>query len=556
MERLTPWFRGMVFVTGNKGANLNLDNGGLRVYGPSEIIRQLQTPEKTLHFAITHEQRELLDTMLGLTRLATPAAPSFEDFDIVDRESWDGGFQRWKALVKKNPETVFDLRVADFSRSGILDLVMKKGLERESKILASLGHIPGVQHAWESFESHGLVLVLPLIRPKGRPLSEVGRMTADSWVRIAEWLVEILAKAREQQFVHGNLNLDDLWWDDGQSLLTVCGWGRTHVCIPQADVDFLRRGVRGMVGSLLPAAEVMREWAGATGFDIDPILDLRDRLAALRAEKQSDTSPEAITSELNPGQKIDNDLQLVRFLGSGTTGDAWQARHLAGQFNCVIKFMEVNDEPAGRRTKQEFSCEFEKLRALYHPNLVQVYDAKVFPDQGLHGLVLEYCEKTLRDQIETGERLTSADFSFRLRDCLVALQYLHIRDCHHGDLSPANIGLTRDRAYLLDLGFVSRGISRNHRYRSPYPKKSLIFKDLYALVLSFCEAAVGYPFPGQVPETVEATWIPKEKPDDFAEPIWQRMLAVLRGENPVNQTDKGVSYLDLFGFQKTRTEMQ
>lgn len=555
-QSYSPWFRGLVFVTGNNGNDLTLDAGSIAAYGPDKIASSLTTPATTNPHAITDLQREMLDELLRLDVLPPETASTVQDFRIGSKSSWDGGFQRWEATSNAVPNTIFDLRIADFTKEKALGSSLKTSLEREAALLTSLSHISGVQRAWKLFEEKGPVVVLPLIRPKGKPLVEHTNLGVEERVKIAEQLVEILTAAHEQQFIHGGLSRELLWWDEQLSLLTTCGWGRMAAPDPLADAAFLLQWVRDIgQEATSPTAQAMRQWAveeAKANVDLDPILELRDRLASAAPaeppEQEKNASSEKLF-EFKPGQKVGTELELVEFLGTGATGSVWRARHNVGQFDCALKFMEI-DEENERRTSKVFADEFTELRSLYHPNLVRIYDAKEI--QGHHYLMLEFCEETLRDWIDSGEPLKAEQIAPRMRDSLAALEYLHLRGKQHGDLCPESIGLNTDRAYLLDLGFLPRTGPINPRYRPPYPGKSAAFNDLYALALCFWEALAGYPFPGQIPETVGKDWATCRKPNNLNNTTWQKMKAILRGEEPISEDGKRIPYLEWFGFQNPR----
>lgn len=527
-----PWFRGVVFVTGNNGLGLELDNGEMEAYGPEAIVNNLLQPLEENPQPLPGKKIRLLEEILSLRVPPAHLPLAIQNFKVQPAQPWDRDFERREAVSDLAPGLQFDLRVANLAETDALESPLKKKLQREAGVLTSLSPTPGIQRTLGIFETEGPLVILPLVRPPGKPVSSQPNLSPTARMEIAVQLTKVLATARKQQFVHGGLTEDDLWWDNSARLLTVCGWGRVDSPQGSSDVFFLRKWIRNLGECQRAAAKTLRTWAkekAEKAGGLEAIECLQHRL-----EEASSGAGEAQVDEgfeLKPGQKIDDSLQLVQWLGSGTTGDAWLARHLVGRFDCVLKFMQVNEENQQRRA-EAFIEELEKLHALYHPNLVRVYDAKILSGQDLRCLILEYCKLTLRDRLGASEKCQTAEIVGWLRDGLNALQFLHANGCHHGDLWPGSIGLTAERAYLLDLGFILRGTPKNQRYRSPYPESSPAFNDLYALVLCLWEALAGYPFPGQVPEPLGTDWQPGEPEIGLPEVPWFKMAAILCGKGP------------------------
>jgi serine/threonine-protein kinase len=81
--------------------------------------------------------------------------------------------------------------------------------------------------------------------------------------------------------------------------------------------------------------------------------------------------------------------------------------------------------------------EFEKLRALRHPNITFIYDAFVWRDTFY--LILERCALTLLSVINTPKLQPDSWIPWVARDILQGLNYIHSHGYVHKDVHPGNV---------------------------------------------------------------------------------------------------------------------
>ncbi|HSA59836.1 MAG TPA: protein kinase [bacterium] len=132
-------------------------------------------------------------------------------------------------------------------------------------------------------------------------------------------------------------------------------------------------------------------------------------------------------------------FETVKVLGEGGFGKTLLVLDkLQGDRPCALKLLSsVTTDP----TK-----EFELLRSLYHPHIVEVLSAGRLEDRDRTPyLVFEY--------VDGGEITALKDFWDPFAQTCRALSYLHSREVVHGDLKPSNLIVAKTgRAKLIDFG--------------------------------------------------------------------------------------------------------
>ena len=93
------------------------------------------------------------------------------------------------------------------------------------------------------------------------------------------------------------------------------------------------------------------------------------------------------------------------------------------------------------------------MKALKHPNIVQLFDVKKSPNNIY--LFQELCDKgSLEDVLANRKKLPEAEVLVILKQIVAGYKYLHGHNIIHRDLKPANI-LIKDESYkIADFGFV------------------------------------------------------------------------------------------------------
>lgn len=152
-------------------------------------------------------------------------------------------------------------------------------------------------------------------------------------------------------------------------------------------------------------------------------------------------------------------IELVELTGTGRTARVYRGLHQAlGEPRAVKLILEdLESDPAA---KERFLREAKAVRALSHPNIVQILDAGRTTD-GYGFLVLEWLEGVGLDRIIAAQApLPPRRVARILRQLLLALEAAHHAGLVHRDLKPANVMVAEDREAntetikLIDFGLV------------------------------------------------------------------------------------------------------
>jgi hypothetical protein len=100
--------------------------------------------------------------------------------------------------------------------------------------------------------------------------------------------------------------------------------------------------------------------------------------------------------------------------------------------------------------------ETEALKALRHPNIVRMLDCGWDEELGRYFIALEWVDRSLKDEMESGRALAWAAFFEKIGKPLAsALAYAHAREVEHRDIKPGNVLVTEDGALkLADFGIA------------------------------------------------------------------------------------------------------
>jgi WD40 repeat protein len=159
------------------------------------------------------------------------------------------------------------------------------------------------------------------------------------------------------------------------------------------------------------------------------------------------------------GRVIAGRYEIVDFLGSGGMADVFKGKHLQLNRFVALKLMHsflAEDE----QFRARFEREAQAVAQLRHPNIVQVYDFDLSPEDRLYYMVMEYIEgPTLRKCIDEltgrGKRIPLDEALRIITGVGKALAYAHKRDMIHRDVKPANVMIGADgRVVLTDFGIV------------------------------------------------------------------------------------------------------
>ena len=143
-------------------------------------------------------------------------------------------------------------------------------------------------------------------------------------------------------------------------------------------------------------------------------------------------------------------FELVRRLGSGSSGVVYEAKKARSEARVALKYMGRLDGGGIEAIKREF----RSLSDVIHPNLVLMHE--LFEDHGLWYLSMELVQGV---RFTDWVRPQGALDEVRLRDALSqlsrALDVVHAAGKLHGDLKPSNVMVTpAGRVVVLDFGLA------------------------------------------------------------------------------------------------------
>ncbi|MBB6475301.1 serine/threonine protein kinase [Sphaerisporangium rubeum] len=158
------------------------------------------------------------------------------------------------------------------------------------------------------------------------------------------------------------------------------------------------------------------------------------------------------------GTVVAGRYRLVRLLGEGGMGSAWQAVDERLRRDVAIKQLRL---PHGIRSEARGQLvarverEAQAAGRLRHPGIITVHDL-LTDERGLPWIVMELVAGASLDQIvEEGGRL-SPEWTARIgAQVASALAAAHAAGIVHRDVKPANILLEGDRVVLTDFGIAS-----------------------------------------------------------------------------------------------------
>src|SRR3954447_17145409 len=139
---------------------------------------------------------------------------------------------------------------------------------------------------------------------------------------------------------------------------------------------------------------------------------------------------------------------VERLLGSGGSGEVWQARVTSSGAPVALKRVPTVSDEQRHRARAEAAL----LSALDHPNLVRLHS--MVPAHDALVLVLDLADGgSLADLLAARGRLTPGEVITAVAPVAAALAYLHGEGVVHGDVSPGNILFTAAGVPLLaDVG--------------------------------------------------------------------------------------------------------
>lgn len=537
-----PWCQGMVFVTGRKGEEIELEKqqGSLSIYTPKQIVAALTTewgltaPKK---HQVTETQKELVLETIGQVAIVEQRNNKIQDFTKLKCLFIQSGLEVWQAEYNPGEWTapwllkvLIPTQFTDSDQSQ----AHEAQLRREFLRLQSLSGCCGVPYCAPLIQD-GEQLVLPIRMPRGVPLNvlESEQMTTYQLLEVLRRSVTGLQQIHRRGF-------------------TVGGW--TSNCIfvsDMGDVEFIdikdnvstSEDIKAYAEGFLAIAEQTQQprvyqWyreavAGSTT-DLDA---LRSDLSALIDHGVCDTVPEKV--EITAGAIVDHHFKLEQFIAATETSQFWRATHMQGQYQCGISIyskVEAN--------WPMLSNTYRSLAKVYHPHIEKVLAFGQLPQSEKlfiaraweYGVSIDELE-----EIQLGQPL------MWFTQLLTGLQYMHQMDIYHGAICPKNIICNPNKAILVNFG-IGLDIAASH-YACQYADPTLwevegdAEKDLYGLVASFIDAMAPDSLKGNLCQQGMIKALEAFDREWFGEALYDVCYKVLNFDLSVHS---GMNYLEMF----------
>lgn len=233
--------------------------------------------------------------------------------------------------------------------------------------------------------------------------------------------------------------------------------------------------------------------------------------------------PEASEGMEPVGERYD----LVRPLGEGASGEAWEARQRNTGQPVVIKLLHKKHARSPKHYER-FRREVVALAKLQHPHVVQLLDCGRCERRGQPYFVMSFVDGQSVQRILNVEKRLGPRRAVRLIDQLLqALEFAHAQGILHRDLKPDNLlierpGAADERLRVLDFGLAKHlkggvrsqadltqgGVVGTPLYLAPEQCRSARVSpatDIYALGCVLVRLLSGRaPFCGEVYEVMRA----------------------------------------------------
>jgi len=152
--------------------------------------------------------------------------------------------------------------------------------------------------------------------------------------------------------------------------------------------------------------------------------------------------------------------QILKKIGQGGMGTAYLVSGEKHRQDFVLKVLDVK-EIEDWEMIEHFEREAKVLSQLDHPNIPDYVDYFTNEESGTYILVQEFVDgQTVQKMMDDDSLVTEEKFRAYFLQILEALAYLHklVPPIIHRDLSPNNIMISEDKAYLIDFGNVKNAI--------------------------------------------------------------------------------------------------
>lgn len=242
----------------------------------------------------------------------------------------------------------------------------------------------------------------------------------------------------------------------------------------------------------------------------DRYASLADAIEAVRVGRDPSPRVQAVipntgrapldADNLQAGQRIGSDYEIVTRLGQGGMAVVYAARHLVSGRTRALKIARSED-PAEEALRGEYAV----LTGLDHPNIVRVIDLTKMVE-GRLTLVMERVSGMNLRQWLVQHPAPEPTAQRRLAEDLIAgLDYLEQKSVTHKDLKPDNLLVSDGRLTIIDFSLAAMPADAPYGgtalYRDPASARWTHASDRYAAALCLFELYAGrHAFDGRVPE--------------------------------------------------------
>ncbi len=156
---------------------------------------------------------------------------------------------------------------------------------------------------------------------------------------------------------------------------------------------------------------------------------------------------------MNPANPRKADFDAVEHLGTGSFGVVYLVRRRTD--GKVFAMKEMDLRRAGSMEFEAAIAEIEAMKALSHPNIVQLHEhwSNAGSTKTHFWLLLELCQQgTLEQFIDDARGLDDATVKGTCRDLLEALREFEKKKLVHNDLKPANVFINEGLPKIGDMG--------------------------------------------------------------------------------------------------------
>ncbi|WP_437658007.1 serine/threonine-protein kinase [Sorangium sp. So ce1182] len=162
-------------------------------------------------------------------------------------------------------------------------------------------------------------------------------------------------------------------------------------------------------------------------------------------ERDSDVSDagEPIERQVfQPGQ-VFHQVEVVRFIGAGYSGEVYEVRHRITGARCALKIMHLRDRKDARKAERSLA-EAHGTFGIQHANVVEVFDIGCEAD-GTAWMLMEFLDgPTLTTVLERQVRLSPLFALHVALEVAWGLDAAHENQIIHRDVKPDNIAFTAD----------------------------------------------------------------------------------------------------------------